>query len=119
LIPCCKEPENYWCVAFRTKLGDRTQIMCICEEDLLPYKRHCWFCGEEGLNSDVHLTCPRCGWIKCPECGECKKDECDSNQLIVYPNPGSRKLPNGYNQTPEMSEEVYRKLEDIYNKFTL
>ena len=97
----CKEPENHWCVALRNKIEDRTQIMRISEKDLDSYKRHCWNCGKADLNSDFHETCPKCGWIKCPECFKCEKDKCGSNQLIVYRNPGSRQLPEGYYQLSE------------------
>lgn len=91
IITECKEPEGYWSVALRTKLGDRTKIMHIKEVDLEAYKRHCWNCHID-LNSDDHPTCQRCGWIKCPNCGKCEKDICGSNSLLIFKEPGYRLL---------------------------
>ena len=85
----CKEPESHWCVALRTKLGDRTKIVRIAEKELEPYINHCWNCDEPNLNSDIHETCPRCGWIICPACNECKEDGCSSHNLMVFAKPGN------------------------------
>lgn len=86
----CKEPENHWCVALRTKVANRTRIIRIAEKELEPYKRHCWNCDNNDLNSDVDTTCPRCGWVICPKCKKCEKEKCGSNGLIVSQKTGYR-----------------------------
>ena len=90
----CSDPVNHWCVALRNKIGDRTRIMRISEQELKPYISFCWSCGERDLNSDIHPTCSRCGWIVCPECKSCEKDICGSNQLVVLTKTGYWELSN-------------------------
>ncbi len=92
IITECKEPDGYWSVALRTRLHGRIQRMRIKEGNLEPYKNHCWNCNKNDLDSDVHETCDRCGWVKCPACGKCEKKICGLSAVMICEEPYYAKL---------------------------
>lgn len=69
--------KGYWSVIFQEESNSQYSIRVLHESKLKPYKNNCWQSNCNGtVDSSIHSSCSKCGWVICPECQSCQRTTC-------------------------------------------
>ena len=65
----CNGWGSTWCVVYRKKQNNEYVVDFVEESNIENYTNICWNKNcQKKLDSDLHETCAKCGWIVCPKC---------------------------------------------------